>query len=494
MKASIFVGASALILVANTAHAQSLEESYANLCSDNSSKQNETCTALRKAMLQKLNAEDGGQPVSNSSSDASLNSNMLVRPPLPGQPTTKTASSLSVSPRLDLMASLASNQTPLDPRWGILTRLVNTYWASENYSDQSVPQPIKVFRSYIAVTYLDGGQAVEIESDIDLNNGSPGRIFTLRPTSTPGVFNGEIRQPAANGKWNVKFRADGQGSVVSDWYKVADGLSEGSPAFFGRTGIRLMPNGSLAIRAAMGRGDNRPELSNPDDPSQKAYLLKPYDETAMQVMMAEQVASYQEWLQTYRADDLAMQRQMQQFVDSSNARRAQQEQDRLARKKSGGGLFGAFLGAAVGLYAGKVAGFNTEKTVGAMMKGMSFTNPNSPLANTLSSTGDQLLGGRNSGSAIGGINNVGGSSYPTKANMAIGACSGFSEANYRTKALEGGGDTQLNTMCGQAFEYYTMYKRAIAQGYSEADANRTYAAHEQSAQVASGYRSSHSAN
>ena len=49
-------------------------------------------------------------------------------------------------------------------------------------------------------------------------------------------------------------------------------------------------------------------------------------------------------------------------------------------------------------------------------------------------------------------------------------------------------------MCGQAFEYYTMYKRAIAQGYSEADANRTYAAHEDSARVANGFLGSHGAN
>ena len=39
-----------------------------------------------------------------------------------------------------------------------------------------------------------------------------------------------------------------------------------------------------------------------------------------------------------------------------------------------------------------------------------------------------------------------------------------------------------------------MYKRAIAQGYSEADANRTYAAHQQSAQVAQGYLQSHGAD
>lgn len=45
-------------------------------------------------------------------------------------------------------------------------------------------------------------------------------------------------------------------------------------------------------------------------------------------------------------------------------------------------------------------------------------------------------------------------------------------------------------MCGQAFEYYIMYRRAIAQGYAEADANRTHAAHQQSALVANQYYAS----
>ena len=89
---------------------------------------------------------------------------------------------------------------------------------------------------------------------------------------------------------------------------------------------------------------------------------------------------------------------------------------------------------------------------------------------------------------------AGGGGYATRPNLATGACAGFTESNYRQKAVSGGGDQQLYTMCGQAFEYYTMYKRAIAQGYSEADANRTYAAHQQSAQVAQGYLQSHGAD
>ncbi|MGN7160514.1 hypothetical protein [Sphingomonas sp. SAFR-052] len=80
-----------------------------------------------------------------------------------------------------------------------------------------------------------------------------------------------------------------------------------------------------------------------------------------------------------------------------------------------------------------------------------------------------------------------GQSYATKPNLAAETCTGFTEANYRTLALSGGNDVQLKTMCGQAFEYYTMYKRAIAQGYSETDADRTYAAHQQAATNANSF-------
>jgi hypothetical protein len=68
-------------------------------------------------------------------------------------------------------------------------------------------------------------------------------------------------------------------------------------------------------------------------------------------------------------------------------------------------------------------------------------------------------------------------------NLATEMCDGFTEENYREKALADGPDEQLRSLCGQAFEYYTMYKRALAQGYSEADAERTYQAHEKSVAV-----------
>jgi hypothetical protein len=169
-----------------------------------------------------------------------------------------------------------------------------------------------------------------------------------------------------------------------------------------------------------------------------------------------------------------------------------------AAKKGGGGLFGTLVGAAVGAGVAAVGGMNTSDTLGVIAKGAAATSSDGGTAAALNATSDSFLGGSKLTSGVGSTGSGGaingGGAYATKPNLAVSSCSGFSESNYRQRALQGGGDSQLFTMCGQAFEYYTMYKRAIAQGYSEADANRTYAAHEQSARVASGYLSSHGAN
>ncbi|MCC6915546.1 MAG: hypothetical protein IT566_17750, partial [Rhodospirillaceae bacterium] len=94
------------------------------------------------------------------------------------------------------------------------------------------------------------------------------------------------------------------------------------------------------------------------------------------------------------------------------------------------------------------------------------------------------------GGSAGGLGGLGGGptgvrgSYPTRPNLAEGPqCPGFTLGNYRTHAYEGGRDQQLYSHCGVAFEYYKMYLNAIEQGYSEADANRTYNAHEGAVRV-----------
>jgi hypothetical protein len=155
------------------------------------------------------------------------------------------------------------------------------------------------------------------------------------------------------------------------------------------------------------------------------------------------------------------------------------------RGNSGGGGGGGLFGALGGAMLGAMAGGNTSQVVGAAMKGAAIVDPN---AAALGSVGDSLITGNTA--SVGGMGNLantgGGGSYPTRPNALNGspACSMMNEGNYRTVAVSGGNDVQLKTMCGQAFEYYHMYKNAIAQGYSEADANRTYAAHQGAAQNA----------
>ncbi len=157
------------------------------------------------------------------------------------------------------------------------------------------------------------------------------------------------------------------------------------------------------------------------------------------------------------------------------------------KKKSGGGMFGALAGALGGAAAGVAFGGNASTIAGAASKGAAMFS-GGPAAAALNSTGDSLMGagGVNTALAKTGAGNSGGASYPTRPNALNGssACSMMNESNSRTVALEGGKDVQLKTMCGQAFEYYTMYKRAISQGYAEADANRTYDAHQKAAQNA----------
>lgn len=72
-------------------------------------------------------------------------------------------------------------------------------------------------------------------------------------------------------------------------------------------------------------------------------------------------------------------------------------------------------------------------------------------------------------------------------NLAASTCSifDFDEINYREKSLAPGRDQQLRSMCGQAYEYYAMYKRALGQRHPEAW--KTYDAHRKSALVANSF-------
>jgi hypothetical protein len=72
-------------------------------------------------------------------------------------------------------------------------------------------------------------------------------------------------------------------------------------------------------------------------------------------------------------------------------------------------------------------------------------------------------------------------------NLAASPCADFgvTEDNYRQASLAPGNDVQMRTLCGQALEYYAMYKRAVAQGHPEAW--RTYDAHRQASAQLTGF-------
>ena len=72
-------------------------------------------------------------------------------------------------------------------------------------------------------------------------------------------------------------------------------------------------------------------------------------------------------------------------------------------------------------------------------------------------------------------------------NLAASPCADFgvTEDNYRTASLAPGNDLQMRTLCGQALELYSMYKRAVAQGHPEAW--RTYDAHRQASMQLTGF-------
>lgn len=158
------------------------------------------------------------------------------------------------------------------------------------------------------------------------------------------------------------------------------------------------------------------------------------------------------------------------------------------RKKRRGGLLRAAIGAGLGVAAANASGMDATQTLGAAAKGVALMNPESQAAQVIGASGDAVLQSSGLGTTPAGTSAGSGTkaSYPTKPNVLSGqaACSMMNESNYRQVGVSGGNDVQLKTMCAQAYEYYTMYKRAIAQGYSEADANRTFAAHQQAAQNA----------
>lgn len=428
----------ALLLLLPSAAAETLEESYAKLCAGET--KSETCNVLRKALLDKLIAQSPGTTGPASTA-------------LPGSGAAPGGATV-YRPSNEVIA-----------KWGAVGRLA--------LSGTSIITTVTDFKenetavktsntSYVAYTWVDD--------------------FTLKEhhTQVEFIFNGESQAPEILNQIDITNKLDPARSVItrtSTMTSAATGTSapqtmevpvtEGNQTDYSETQL----NGDLWFAETSYSGDALHTKSGKVINGHRVVYTNTHMRPAGGVTLAQ--------IQTAAAQQRARTQTM--------AAQAEEEST---------DWLGALIGAGVGLAAGQAYGLDTEQTLGAMMKGVELVNPGSDMAQAVGSMGGQLLTGQSSVSGgltkgLAGVTGAAGGAYPTKPNLASGACAGFTEQNYRTKALEGGGDSQLNTMCGQAFEYYTMYKRAIAQGYSEADANRTYAAHEQSARVASGFLQSH---
>lgn len=426
----IGIATAVMIGLSTPASAQSLEETYANLCSDDSMKQGESCLALRKALLEKLSAESGS----------------------------------SVDPEM------ARTISPV----GMSTAVPNSPGGPAGYRPTS--DDIAAW-GYLGDLAAFGGWYVRA-------NETKGGSFTLYELAGPHKITQSM--------WLLP-----DGNLVSRLTYSMDALTGLVSAKMEHPEYKEIPgSGPVQQWSSLG-GDkgfeSEGEAQGDRWKSRSTFRPGKFVHEGYKWEDGRWVEAYKPIVQL--AGPKSLDEARQYLEEELQAEQRAQQQAAAARKASNGGLLRSVIGAGVGLMAGAAHGLDSSQTVGAVMKGMQITNPNSPVVNALGGMGEQLLADGNTGmpASAGGVVS-GASSYPTQANLAGGACSGFTEGNYRQMAVQGGGDSQLYTMCGQAFEYYTMYKRAIAQGASQADANRTYEAHRQAAATASGYLSSHGAN
>ena len=102
--AAALLACAALALPAG-AGAQSIEETYASLCKTDEQKQGESCVALRKALLEKLQAEAAPAPVARA------------------QPVANAAPARPPAPPMDPAAIRA--------KWGIFADLAGRAWVSK---------------------------------------------------------------------------------------------------------------------------------------------------------------------------------------------------------------------------------------------------------------------------------------------------------------------------------------------------------------------------
>ncbi len=419
------------LALSTVARAESLEETYAKLCAGEV--RSETCDVLRKALLEKLSAVDTPQKEAVSADDARRDA-LIAKWGFQGR-------EALIGKQLAINQSMSPGNKFSTYSYGVM--LYEYEWLSDTQ--------LKKTTSLLESTSYSWGYGAK---------GAPDPL----PASALFRWVETMTLDEAAAKINVEQRHV-SGSMTGTEHKYQIGLGQASA--FGHPFHQEHKVGEdLIFTDGSYEGENRDIVSG-------------------KIVNGVKVPS--SYVRIFKVDALSP-AQINALIAGEKQKFVATISQLHQKQSSGDGWLRALIGAGVGLAAGQAYGLDSTQTLGAVMKGIEVTSNGNAAGAAAGTVGDQLIG-NSSGTTP--TRTTGNASYPTKPNLASSACIGFTEDNYRTKSAEGGGDSQLKTMCGQAFEYYTMYKRAIAQGYSESDANRTYAAHEDSARVASGYLQSH---
>lgn len=424
------LGAGAAELLAQAKGPESLEQTYGRLCG--SGQKGEACAALREALMTRLLGERPNTKAAN----VETIENKTVE--LPGHQAVPSGAHSS-----------ASTDAGKGPYWGHYLDLLKeprVFVLEEAWYDLGWESAIATYAWEVP------GEAMSVSSTGA--DGSIKKVATLRWDERRGAL---VQAQVSGGSESLLVpQADGSFIQESGTVRIIE---------------RMYNNGNIEQRTEV-KGESGWELVS-------VYNQMRFSPASIGVLRdlhanAVQVAKLRAKIPR-KYFDPAFQRELQ-------------ERD-AARRKANGGFFRSVIGAGLGLAAANAGGMDATQTISAAAKGVALMNPESKVAQAIGASGDAILQNSGVGTAPSGTASTGSSgsaAYPTKPNILNGqpACSMMNETNYRQVGVSGGNDVQLKTMCAQAYEYYSMYKRAIAQGYSEADSNRTFDAHAKSAQVA----------
>ncbi len=168
---------------------------------------------------------------------------------------------------------------------------------------------------------------------------------------------------------------------------------------------------------------------------------------------------------------------------------------RAAQSSGGGFQWGKLAALTLGAVAAGAGDLDlegqTDLFLGAVQDSFAGNNGMSNLQSAASNLGASTATSSYASSFSSGSGGASGGSYPPRPNTLAGhpACSGYTVDNYKEHyaANQSGGDAQLHSMCAAAYNYYWMYLNAIRQGYSQQDSDRTYAAFQDAARVATSF-------